>query len=580
MVHLSRGGKDAVVIREFDLVQKQFVKNGFRLFNEAKSRVAWLDKNRLLVATDFGEGTLTDSGYPRVVKLWRRGQNLKDAKVVFEGGKSDVLISPYVLRHGHDHAVLVVQSEGHNNRTHWLYKKGELEKMPIPRTVSINGLFKGAFIMFVRDPWPASDKIIAPGSVVALDPSLSHGAKGDVKNHIQVLYSPNNKSAVREIAVTKNRVLIGVLENIRGRIFEVQVSRSKPLGFAVAPKSKKSKTGPQAALAPNFTPASPMVEFSAYTHWSLEASSASSEDFVVSNSDFLHPSTLYLYSSRENRSSKIKSLQPYFESHGMVAEQRWATSKDGTRVPYFLVGQKVQIQSGKAPTLLYGYGGFQHSLTPGHSPLLGQLWLAKGGLYVEANIRGGGEFGPEWHKAALKTNRHKAYEDFIAVAEDLIASKTTTADRLAIEGASNGGLLMGAVMTQRPELFKAVIAGVPLLDMIRYSKLLAGASWIGEYGDPDNAEERGYLLSYSPYHNIEHAAQKKYPALFLYTSTKDDRVHPGHARKMAAKMLQYGHENVLYYENKKGGHAAASGLKQLAKLSALKYEFLFQLVKD
>ena len=260
-----------------------------------------------------------------------------------------------------------------------------------------------------------------------------------------------------------------------------------------------------------------------------------------------------------------------------IRDRRWATSKDGTKIPYFVVGKASQLKSGKAPTLLYGYGGFEVSRTPFYSGVTGKLWLERGGVFVLANIRGGGEFGPRWHQAALLENRQKAFDDFIAVAEDLISTKLTTTDKLAIKGGSNGGLLVGAVMTQRPDLFKGVICQVPLLDMIRYSQLLAGASWMGEYGDPRDPKMREVLLSYSPYHNVK--KDKEYPELFLMTSTKDDRVHPGHARKMAAKMKNMGHKAISYYENTEGGHAASSNLKQRARMTALNYEFLFQTLK-
>ncbi|MCB0379035.1 MAG: S9 family peptidase, partial [Bdellovibrionales bacterium] len=340
-----------------------------------------------------------------------------------------------------------------------------------------------------------------------------------------------------------------ILENVKGKIYQVNFSAGK---------------------------FSPPQEMSLLTngHITLAAASTYRNDFYFSYEGFLTPESLYFYDSIADKYSMVKSLPAEFDSKDMIVKQKWAISQDGTKVPYFLVGKSSVIKDGKAPTLLYGYGGFEVSRTPFYSPTTGKLWLEKGGIYVLANIRGGGEFGPKWHQAALKENRQKAYDDFIAVGEALIDSGVTNKEKLAIMGGSNGGLLVGAVMTQRPDLFKSVVCLVPLLDMIRYSQLLAGASWMAEYGDPRDPKMREVLLSYSPYHNV--SKDKTYPKLFLMTSTKDDRVHPGHARKMAAKMEEMGHKNVLYYENTEGGHAASANLQQKARMQALNFEFLFQ----
>jgi len=291
--------------------------------------------------------------------------------------------------------------------------------------------------------------------------------------------------------------------------------------------------------------------------------------------DYLTPSTLMLGSAAEGAAAPetLKTQPAFFDASKDVVEQHFATSKDGTRVPYFLVRPKDIVLDGNNPTLLYGYGGFEISLTPGYSGGIGKGWLEKGGVYAVANIRGGGEYGPRWHQAALKANRHKAYEDFAAVAQDLIARKITSPPHLGIRGGSNGGLLTGNMLVQYPELFGAVVIQVPLLDMQRYNKLLAGASWMAEYGNPDVPEEWEYIRTFSPYHLFDPA--RKYPPTILLTSTRDDRVHPGHARKMMAKMLESG-QDVRYYENIEGGHGGASDNKQAAHMDALYLSFLWQ----
>ena len=545
---LSRGGKDASVIREFDVSQRNFVKGGFRL-PEAKSDVSWLDEDHIFVGTDFGKDSLTESGYPRIVKLWKRGTPLKEAKTISEAKKSDVLAYSLKMRHLKDEVSVVLHRESFFTSVYWIYEKGKLKKLPLQKTAEVLDLFHGFLIVSIKDPWSVAGQKIPAGSLVALSKKAAGGKIS--QDQIQVVYVPDERSTVVGVAVTANRLLINNLENVRGKILEVKFKNNQ------------------------LTKPKPMMKF-IKAHLGVAATSRDSSDFFVGTRDFLQPDALYFYENGNGKASKIKSLPDRFNNQSMTVEQRWATSKDGTRVPYFLIGKKSQIQKGGAPTLLYGYGGFESSVTPRYKPFTGKVWLSKGGLYVVANIRGGGEFGPKWHKSAQKKNRHKAYDDFIAVAEDLIQSKITTRDQLAIEGRSNGGLLMGAVMTRRPDLFKAVLCVVPLLDMIRYTKLLAGISWVGEYGDPENKKMRKYLLSYSPYHNIK--KDQTYPDLFLLTSTKDDRVHPGHARKMAAKMMSLGHKNIRYYENIEGGHGMSSNLKQKAKMTALSYEFLFRTI--
>ena len=563
LVRLSRGGKDAFVVREFDTFKKRFVKKGFYL-PEAKSSLTWLDRDRLLVGTDFGKDSLTDSGYPRLLKLWKRGTDIKEASLVFEARKTDMIVYSYKFMNFNDEVTVISRHDGFFTRFYWVYENGILKKLPLQKTARIVNLLHGFLIVSLKEDWSVGGKTFPQGSLVAVDKKVAGNEKIS-ENQVQLLYTPDQKSTVTGYwggFVTKDRLLVSVLENVRRKIFQVTLSRKN--------SGKISQKKPFKVEPMNLIPGMDL---------GLAAASFDSSDFFVYEEDFLKPETLYFYDSGKSKISKIKSLPPRFKSKGMVVLQKWATSKDGTQVPYFLVGKKSQIEKGKAPTLLYGYGGFEISITPFYSGFLGRAWLEKGGVYAVANIRGGGEFGPKWHRSAQKMNRHKAYDDFIAVAEDLIKIGVTVKDKLAVTGRSNGGLLVGAVMTRRPDLFKAVVCGVPLLDMIRYSQLLAGASWVDEYGDPKDREMGKYLLSYSPYHNVKARKGQVYPELFLITSTKDDRVHPGHARKMAAKMISLGHTNVRYYENIEGGHGAAANLKQKAKMEALTFEFLSKTLK-
>ncbi len=546
---LSRGGKDASVVREFNMQKKSFVKDGFNL-KEAKSWVGWIDRNNIFVATDFGEGSLTESGYPRIVKVWTRGQSLEKARIVREARKTDMAAFGETYVDSMGATSLVATWETFYTTTSSLYVNGKTYEVPIPKSAKILGVFKKHIIVELRKPWMVDKKEFASGSLLAVTESVAQ--QGTVRSDdVTLLFEQGKAGSILTTAFSKDRILVNALENVTGKIFEIRFEKN----------SFKKPTE---------------ISFKKNTHVVLSASSPFKNDFFFRVNGFLSPDALYYYSDKNQKIIQMKSLPGKFNSAGMEVQQKWATSKDGTKIPYFVIGKSEVLKKGSAPTLLYGYGGFEVSLTPTYKPVVGKLWLEKGGVYVMANIRGGGEFGPRWHQAALKTQRQRAYDDFISVGESLIESGITTKDHLAIQGGSNGGLLVGAVMTQRPDLFKAVLCHVPLLDMVRYSQLLAGASWVGEYGDPKKSAMREYLLTYSPYHNV--SADKKYPELFLLTSTKDDRVHPGHARKFAAKMSALGHKNVRYYENTEGGHAATANLKQRARMRALTYEFLFKTI--
>ncbi len=549
LVELSRGGKDAVVIREFNTKKKSFVKNGFYI-KEAKTWVDWKDRNHLLVSTDFGSETLTESGYPRQTRVWARNTKLDKSPVVLNIDRKHMGSSGNTYHDGGQDMYILKDWKTFFSSKHYVLKGLEKHPIPVPETSDLVGLINGHFIIQLRHDWKIDGSTFKSGSLFAVSKKVLDSSKVQ-KEDVKLLYQPNESSSLLSVSIIKGAILVNVLEDVRGQVYEI---KKKGSGFDKAYKLPTKVKGDLKLVSTN----------------------DQSSDFFFQSADFLTPSTLYYWNSKIKKERIARQLPAKFKSSGMTSKQMWAVSKDGTRVPYWLVGAKAALKKGKAPTLLYGYGGFTVSLTPRYSSLVGKLWLEKGGVYVVANIRGGGEFGPKWHQAALMKNRHKAYEDFIAVAESLIEKGITTKDKLAIEGGSNGGLLVGAVMTKRPDLFKAVVCKVPLLDMIRFSQLLAGASWVGEYGDPRQSDMRDYLLSYSPYHNVE--KEVDYPEVFFMTSTKDDRVHPGHARKMVARMKKQGHPDIYYYENTEGGHAGSANLKQTARMTALTYEFLFDTI--
>jgi prolyl oligopeptidase len=540
LVQLSRGGADATVIREFDLKSKKFVPDGFYL-PEAKSDVAWRNKDTIYVGTDYGPGSLTDSGYPRQIKEWKRGTKLSEAKLVFEGQKTDVSAGVAV---SHDHgriyefvsrAPTFFTSEDHIRRgEQWV----KIEK-PDDAIVQT---FKDQILLRLRSDWSVNGKTYPAGALLAT--GFDDYLKG--KRGFEVLFTPTERKSLSGTSATKNYLIVNELDNVRNRLFMLKLE-----------KGSWTRTP---------------IEVPDFGSIGLNGiDEDESDDYFMTVTDFLTPSSLYYGNLGKTDREKLKSLPAYFHAEGLEISQHEAKSKDGTMVPYFQVSRKGMALNGSAPTLLYGYGGFEVPMLPGYSAGVGSAWLERGGVYVLANIRGGGEFGPKWHEAARKQNRQRAYDDFISVAEDLIARKVTSPKHLGIQGGSNGGLLMGVMLTQRPDLFKAVVCQVPLLDMRRFNKLLAGASWMDEYGNPDKPEEWAYISKYSPYQNV--SKDKKYSRVLFTTSTRDDRVHPGHARKMVAKMKEQGHD-VLYYENIEGGHGGAANNKQSAYMTALAYTFL------
>ena len=546
LLQMSRGGADAKVVREFDVEKKAFVEGGFVL-PEAKTNIAWRDRDSVLVGTDFGPGSLTSSGYPRIVKLWRRGTPLSSAELVAEGKADDVFVYGYRDQTKGFERDFVQRAITFYTNEQFVMRDGKLARIDKPDSANAS-VHREWLMIELRDDWEVGGAMHKAGSLLAckLDAFLG-GSRA-----FETLFEPTERSSLSGFAGTKNHVLLTVLDNVRTRV------------FVLTPGEAGWKREPLPGL-PEFgtVSASAVDEEESDAYWLTVA-------------DYLTPTSLFLGEIGKGPAEKLKSLPSFFDATGLQIEQREAKSKDGTRVPYFLVAKKDAPRNSANPTLLYGYGGFEVSLTPGYSAGVGSSWLERGGVYAVANIRGGGEFGPKWHQAALKQNRIKCYEDFAAVAEDLIAQKITSPAHLGIQGGSNGGLLMGNMTVMFPKLFRAVVCQVPLLDMLRYHKLLAGASWMGEYGNPDDAEEAKWLVRYSPYHNVKKG--ETYPRVLFTTSTRDDRVHPGHARKMFFRMKEQGHD-VLYYENIEGGHGGAADNKQAAFMNALAYTFLWRTLK-
>lgn len=548
LIFLSDGGKDAVTIREFDTVTKTFVSDGFNL-PESKGGVTWIDHSTVLVSRDFGEGSLTNSGYPRTVRLMKRGPSADQAEV-FAGEKTDVSVSSYTLRDADGALQAVLLNRGINfyeSETWLLDDHGRTRKLELPLKSSINALVAGQLVVTTDQDWTApSGQEFRTGDVIAwpLQAWLA-----DPKTPARLVIRPGEREAVEGINATRNKLVVALYENVRGSVYV----------YDPADWSRTRLDLPQ--------------------NVSVGVGSASEQDdkVFVSVTGYLNPSSLYLADAATGAVTLTKALPDKFDASGMRVDQFEARSADGTMIPYFVVHKDAMAMDGSNPTVLYGYGGFQSSLLPGYSPTVGKLWLERGGVYVIANTRGGGEFGPKWHQAAQQQNRQRAHEDFQAVAQDLIARNITSQPHLGIMGGSQGGLFMGAMLTQRPDLINAAVIQVPLFDMLRFHKLLAGDSWKGEYGDPDIPEQRAWIEAYSPYQRL--AAGQPYPEVFIHTSTKDDRVHPGHARKATARLEELGYP-VLFYENTDGGHAAGANLRETARRIALEYTYLTRRLMD
>jgi prolyl oligopeptidase len=547
LVSLSPGGSDAVVVREFDVVDKTFVKGGFEV-PLAKTNASWVGPDALFVGSDFGPGSLTTSGYPRVARLWKRGTPLAEAKVVFEGKDTDMAAGAHHdATPGFERSFLARRPSFFSQELSLLGADGAARPIAIPLDAEAD-FHREWMTVSLRTAWTVGGKAYPSGALLAIPFDAFMAGKRD----FTVLFEPTPTTSLQSHDWTRHHCILNVLEDVKNRL------------VVLTPQAKGAWKREPLAGAPVLG----QVNVGAVDE-------VDSDAYFMRVTDYLTPDTLLL-GTVGKRPARLKSAPAFFDASGMEISQHFAVSKDGTRIPYFQVSRKGLKLDGTNPTLLDGYGGFEVSLLPSYSGTTGRAWLSQGGVFVVANIRGGGEYGPRWHQAALKQNRMRAFEDFAAVAQDLAARKVASARHLGILGGSNGGLLVGNMLTHYPELMGAVVCQVPLLDMQRYSHLLAGASWMEEYGDPDKPEDWAYLKAYSPYHNLE--AGRKYPPVIFMTTTRDDRVHPGHARKMMARMMEMG-QDVRYFENIEGGHGAGADNGQTAHFWALAYTFLGQKLK-
>jgi len=548
LVEMSRGGTDESVHREVSLQTKSFVADGF-VVPEAKSMVEWLGEDTLLIATDWGD-SLTDSGYPLDVRLWERGTDLTTAQSLFQGDVVDTMVIPQVVSNdGVDYAFIVRVHADWNERDFMRVENGAAsEAMDWPLRMDIRGALDGWIIFSIEQDWKSGDAMYRSGDIVAYE--LESGMT-------ELIFSPDDKQAVSGVSVAANSVFVELLDNVIGRVKRLQ----------------RTEAGWQAVN----------IDLPDNGVADIVSTKSSRDDAFVSYESSILPTTLY-YVDADNSVTPVAALPHLYDATDVVIRQQFATSADGESVPYFLIGREDVLQEGNAPTILYGYGGFliptlpvyyRDPSRPQHGALAGRMWISRGGVLALGNMRGGGEYGPRWHQSALRENRQRAYDDYFAIAEDLIESGIAAPDRLGALGRSNGGLLLGVALTQRPELFAALDIGAPLLDMIRYNHLLAGASWMGEYGNPDVAEDRAFIEKYSPYQNLQ--GDQEYPKVLFYTSTLDDRVHPGHARKMAAKMADMD-QDFFYYENIEGGHGGTANQEQLAMRTALEYAYFVRML--
>lgn len=539
LLSLSRGGADAVVIREFDVPSKSFVADGFNI-PEAKSDMSFFDQDTVFVGTDFGAGSMTESGYPRITKIWQRGTPLEQAEVVYEGKAQDVAISTLVIHTAEKSYPIVFRADTFFTSEVFYYRDGEPFKLDIPADAVVETLFRNQLLISLKTDWHRDGKTWKQGSLVSVD--LDDLLRGEGK--VVSVVEPDARSAISEVSRSRDLLLVNRMVDVRSLLTAYSLDDG------------------QWRQHPIDAPAMGQV--------AVTSASEFSNVFFFTYQDFLTPTTLF-QAEGLSAPKAAKALPAFFDASPFEVIQQFTESADGTRVPYFRVARKGLELNGKNKTLIYAYGGFEVAMNPVYSATIGMDWLAAGGVYVLANIRGGGEYGPAWHLAAQRQNRQKSYDDFYAVAEDVIRQGVSSPQHLGIRGGSGGGLLVGMLFTQRPELFGAVVCQVPLLDMKRFNHLLAGASWVAEYGDPDKPEDWAFLQHYSPYHNLDKA--KNYPRVFFTTSTRDDRVHPGHARKMVAKMNAMGKPN-FYYENTEGGHGGAANNQQQARVQALIYSYL------
>jgi prolyl oligopeptidase len=540
LIGLSIGGADAAVRREFDLASREFVEDGF-ILPESKSFIAWRDRDSVFLAPAFTPEQMTTSEYPRQVYIWERGTPREEARLVFEGERSDVLVTATRFWDKDTPYDMIVRAPTFFTREYHVYSDGETRRIEVPADAELAGVLDGQLLVELKSDWQIGEQTYRQGALLAA--SMDSVLAGEAS--FEVLFQPDSHQAVAGVSTTQNTVLVRILDNVVGRLLRLTHDDD---GW----HQTRLNVPDMGAL-------------------SVVSTDDKSDRFYYSYTGFLTPSQLFEADAAADSHEPIRAEPAWFDADGMTVEQGHAHSADGERIPYFIVKPRDLQANGTNPTLIGAYGGFEVARTPFYSGLIGTSWLARGNVYVLANIRGGGEFGPRWHQAALRENRQRAFDDLIAVAEDLIERGITSPEHLGIQGGSNGGLLVGAVMVQRPDLFNAVVCQVPLLDMQRYHLLLAGASWMAEYGNPDDPDDWAFMSQYSPYQNL--SAEAEYPKMFVTTSTRDDRVHPGHARKMVARMIDQGHD-VLYYENIEGGHGGAANLKQSAYINALIQAYL------
>ncbi len=552
LISLSDGGEDAVTIREFDVATAKFVPGGFTL-PKGKQDVSWVSQNELLVSREWTPGLLTKSGYAYVVKRLRRGQPLSAAREVYRGTVDDVAASGAVLRDGQGRTLPIVgrSTDFFHSQNFVLTPKGP-RRLAMPEKANLIDMIDGRVIIQSQEAWkPAGGTRTFPaGSLLSVN--LAQLLANPARLRPTLIYAPAAREALQGASATKGMLLVSILDNVRGRT----------LLFKPGPGGGWQRS---------------VLEMPDNSTIAVADTSRTDDRALLGVTGFLTPPSQWLVDAGTGAARQIRQQPPKFDAANLVAEQYEAVSSDGTRIPYFLVHRRDIKLDGNNPTLLYAYGGFEISETPSYSAGTGKLWLERGGVFALANIRGGGEFGPAWHEAGLGTKRQIVYDDFAAVGRDLIARKVTSPRRLGIRGGSNGGLLTGVAFTQHPELWNAAVIDIPLLDMIRISKIAAGASWEGEYGNIEDPAVRAFWEKVSPYQNLRKGTA--YPVPFIFTTTKDDRVGPQHARKFAARMEEMGLP-FYYYENTEGGHAAGANLRQSARTQALEMVYLTRKLMD
>lgn len=580
LVSLSNGGKDAIELREFDLKEKKFVdkktEKGF-VIPEAKSKVEWKDQNTIYLATQYGANTETTSGYPRMIKVLKRGQDLKDAAPLLATAKTNMMVSVYRLIHGEDHLDVAIEYLDFYNSNYFLISDDAKKtiKLQVPTSIRLYGYFKGYMLFYFLNKGKIEKTDIKNGSLVAM--KIDSGGK---LISWQKLFTPEtmaqnfSKTSFKSLATTKDHLILSYSDDLDDRLQLVKLiqpsKNSKESSNENGEKADKPSAGlKQETFAVTELKTEPLPQSASL---SLLSGFEKNNKFYFTAENIDLPTSLYVQDLDSKKLKRLQTLPRFYKSKNIRIQKEFAVSKDGVRIPYFIVSDgKIKLDQNNK-VLISGYGGFNLPRKLSYSPVIGKYWLNKKNIYVLANIRGGGEYGPGWHQAATLRNKQKSYDDFIAITEALVAKKIAKPSGIAIMGGSNGGLLVGAVSMQRPDLFGAVVSMVPLLDMKRYHKLLAGASWMSEYGNPEDSQDWKEMQKYSPYHNLD--KNKTYPEFLFYTSTKDDRVHPGHARKMVAKMKGLDISDVYLYENTEGGHSGSADLKERAHMWSLIFEFL------